>query len=191
MRYLVWSRLHCALGDVLILLGCFWLVALIWRDRRWIAAGRLAPRLLFVALGLAYTAASELLNTRFFLSWAYAPEMPHIFGIGLAPILQWLLIPSVLLFILGPSRALASGLPREGEQGAAAPDREARARGRGRRSIRSVERPFRSKEATSSSTESERFTSVLRSAGCLTSRVYVPSGNPIGATRLGSSHAKR
>jgi YHS domain-containing protein len=128
VRYLVWSRLHCALGDILILLGCFWIVALFWRGRGWIAAGRLAPRLVFVALGLAYTAASELLHTRLFLSWAYAPEMPRIFGVGLAPILQWLIIPSVLLFMLAPSRALASGLPREGEQGAAAPDRGARAR---------------------------------------------------------------
>lgn len=101
LRYLVWSRLHCALGDVLILLGCFWIVALFWRGRGWIAAERLAPRLLFVSLGLTYAAASELLNTRLFLSWAYALEMPRIFGVGLAPILQWLLIPSVLLFILG------------------------------------------------------------------------------------------
>jgi hypothetical protein len=122
--YLIRTRLHCAIGDVLILLGCFWLVALIWRDRRWIASGRLAARLLFVTLGLAYTIGSELLHTRLFLSWAYAPEMPRIFGVGLAPILQWLLIPSVLLFIFGHSRALASGLPREGERGAA-PDRGA------------------------------------------------------------------
>jgi hypothetical protein len=111
-RYLVWSRLHCALGDVLILLVCFWIVALFWRSRGWIATGRFVPRLLFVALGLAYTAVSELLHTRLFLSWDYAPEMPRIFGVGLAPILQWLLIPGVLLFLLGPSRPPASGLQR-------------------------------------------------------------------------------
>lgn len=108
-RYLAWSRLHCTLGDVLILLGCFWLVALMCRDRRWIAAGRLPPRLLFVTLGVAYTMASELLNTRLFLSWAYAPEMPHIFGVGLAPILQWFLIPSALLFILTPRAYVPTG----------------------------------------------------------------------------------
>jgi hypothetical protein len=113
--YLIRTRLHCAIGDVLILLGCYWVVALLWRERRWIATRRLAPRVLFVALGLAYTIASELLHIRFFLTWAYAPEMPRLFGVGLAPIFQWLLIPSVLLFVLRPSRALASGLPREGE----------------------------------------------------------------------------
>jgi hypothetical protein len=102
VSHLVLSRLHCALGDVLILLACFWIVALFWRGRGWITAGRLAPRLLFVVLGLAYTAASELLQTRLFLSWAYAPEMPRIFGVGLAPILQWLVVPGALLFTLGP-----------------------------------------------------------------------------------------
>ena len=109
VRYLVWSRLHCALGDVLILLGCFWVVALMWRDRRWIATGRLAPRLLFVTLGAAYTVASERLNTRLFFSWVYAPEMPRIFGVGLAPILQWFLIPGALLFILMPRPDMPTG----------------------------------------------------------------------------------
>jgi hypothetical protein len=114
VRYLIWSRLHCALGDVLILLGCYWVIALLWRDRRWIAAGRLVPRLLFVTLGVAYTVASELLNTRLFLSWAYAPEMPHIFGVGLAPILQWFLIPSALLFILTSRADVPTGDPKGG-----------------------------------------------------------------------------
>jgi hypothetical protein len=121
VRYLVWSRLHCALGDVVILLGCYWVIALLWRDRRWSATRRLAPRVLFVVLGMAYTIASELLHTRLFVSWAYASEMPRIFGVGLTPILQWLLIPSVLLSILGPSRALASGLLGE-RRGSAPPD---------------------------------------------------------------------
>ena len=112
--YLIRTRLHCAVGDVLILLGCFAVVSLIWRNRHWIASGSVPPRVLFVTLGLGYTAASEVLHARWLKSWTYAPEMPLLFGVGLTPILQWLLIPSVLLFILGPSRALASGLPGEG-----------------------------------------------------------------------------
>ena len=126
--YLIRTRLHCTGGDVLILLGCFAVVSLIWRNRHWIATRSLPPRIFFVTLGLGYTAASEALHTRSLRSWTYAPEMPLLFGVGLAPILQWLLIPSLLLFILGPSRALTSGLPREGVQGAAASDRGAGAR---------------------------------------------------------------
>jgi hypothetical protein len=99
VRYLISSRLHCAIGDVLILLGCYWVIALLWRNRRWSETRRLAPRVLFVALGVAYTIASELAHTRWLRSWGYAPEMPRILGVGLAPILQWLLIPSALLFL--------------------------------------------------------------------------------------------
>lgn len=112
LTYLAWSRLHCTGGDVLILLGCFTAVSLIWRNRSWMAIRGVLPRVLFVTLGLGYTAASEVLHTRWFQSWAYAPDMPVLFGVGLAPVLQWLLIPSALLFILAPSRALAPGLPR-------------------------------------------------------------------------------
>jgi hypothetical protein len=111
--YMIQTRLHCAVGDVLILLSCFAIVSLMWRNRHWIATGSVAPRILFVTLGLGYTIASEVVHTRWLPSWAYAPEMPLLFGVGLAPILQWLLIPSLLLFILGRSRALGDrGLPQ-------------------------------------------------------------------------------
>jgi YHS domain-containing protein len=120
VAYVAWSRLHCTVGDVLILLGCYWVIALLWRDRSWIATRRLAPRVLFVILGMVYTIASELAHTLWLLSWGYAPEMPRIFGVGLAPVLQWLLIPSVLLAILGSSRPPAGGLLRESEQVTAA-----------------------------------------------------------------------
>ena len=99
--YLIRTRLHCATGDVLILLGCYWVIALLWRDRRWSATRRLAPRVLFVVLGVAYTIASELVHTRWLRSWGYAPEMPRVFGIGLGPLLQWLVVPSLLLLVLG------------------------------------------------------------------------------------------
>jgi hypothetical protein len=110
--YLIRTRLHCAASDALILLGCFAVVSLIWRNRHWIATRSVAPRILFVMLGLGYTAASEVLHTRWLPSWTYAPEMPLLFGVGLAPILQWLLVPSVLLWILGlPRGYVPSGGP--------------------------------------------------------------------------------
>jgi hypothetical protein len=103
--YLIRTRLHCAIGDVLILLVCYWVIAILWRDRRWSSTRCLELRVLFVALGVTYTIASKLVHTHWLRSWTYSPEMPRIFGVGLTPILQWLLIPSVLLFILAPSRS--------------------------------------------------------------------------------------
>lgn len=104
--YLIRTRLHCAVGDVLILLGCFAIVSLIWRNRHWIATRSISPRLLFVTLGLGYTVASEVLHTRWLRSWAYAPEMPLLFGIGLTPLLQWVTVPSALLALLGSAKGI-------------------------------------------------------------------------------------
>lgn len=100
-RYLLWSRLHCTVGDVLILLFSFWGVSLLFRNRRWLAQGALAPALLFVAAGFGYTVWSEALNTGLRGAWEYAPAMPRIFGLGLAPLAQWVVVPAALLFVVG------------------------------------------------------------------------------------------
>jgi len=44
---------------------------------------------------------SEWLNTAVRASWAYAPSMPIVplLGVGLAPFLQWLLLPPLVAFI--------------------------------------------------------------------------------------------
>jgi hypothetical protein len=85
---------------VLILLSAFWLTSLVYRSRRWFArSGALAPGL-FVVIGLAYTAWSEWANTSLRDAWQYQPQMPTLFGIGLAPLLQWLVIPPILVLLL-------------------------------------------------------------------------------------------
>lgn len=99
--YLLWTRLHCTAGDVLILLATFSATSLLLRSRSWPDRGSLPAGLLWTGFGLAYTVWSEIHNTQMVRTWAYAPAMPTIFGIGLTPVLQWLIIPPVLLLILG------------------------------------------------------------------------------------------
>ena len=53
-----------------------------------------------VAFGMAYTVISEWYNVYQARNWAYAPAMPLVFGIGLAPLLQWLVVPVATLLIL-------------------------------------------------------------------------------------------
>ena len=53
LLYLLRTRLRCGVGDVLILLGSFSAVSLLWRDRHWTANRRFAPRALFVILASA------------------------------------------------------------------------------------------------------------------------------------------
>ena len=86
-------------GDVVILLVAYALVAAAVRSRRWLAAptgGRVAG---FLAVGLAATAGLELLNVYVLGRWAYGTGMPRVFGVGLAPLLQWMLVPPAVLWL--------------------------------------------------------------------------------------------
>jgi hypothetical protein len=103
--YLLRTRLHCAGGDTLILLFAFGVTSLIFRSRQWLRGGRAGPTVLFVALGFAYTVWSEWFNTQVTHSWQYAESMPRVFGIGVAPLAQWVAIPFLLALILRRSRS--------------------------------------------------------------------------------------
>jgi len=97
---IAFAALHCTFGDVLIGTGAP-LLALIatragspetWRPVR-VAA-------VTVMLAVCYTAFSEWLNVVWRESWAYAPAMPTLpwLGTGVAPLLQWLVVPNAALW---------------------------------------------------------------------------------------------
>jgi hypothetical protein len=89
---IVFNRLHCAGGDALILLTAFWLVSLRW-GRGWMDAGGWAPVGAFLVIGVAYTTYSEYFNVHLVARWAYSQWMPTVAGIGLVPLLQWIVVP--------------------------------------------------------------------------------------------------
>jgi hypothetical protein len=105
LGYLFRTRLHCAGGDTLILLFAFWVTSLIFGSRQWLRDGRRGSTILFVSIGFAYTVWSEWFNTQVTLSWQYAESMPRVFGIGLAPLAQWLAIPVLLALIFRKPRS--------------------------------------------------------------------------------------
>ena len=98
--YILWSRLHCTAGDILILLGAYWITSLMFRTRSWPTDKSYPAFLVFIGCGFIYTAWSEWFNTQMAVTWAYAPSMPLVFGIGASPLTQWLLVPGALVFIL-------------------------------------------------------------------------------------------
>lgn len=100
LSYLLVTRLHCALGDVLILLGSFWVTSLLARSRRWWVPWRPALVVTFLTLGVGYTAYSEWMHTRLWGGWEYGPRMPQLFGLGLTPLLQWLMLPPLTLWLV-------------------------------------------------------------------------------------------
>ncbi|MEO7795630.1 MAG: hypothetical protein ABIV06_12745 [Thermoanaerobaculia bacterium] len=105
LTYLGWTRLHCAVGDVLILMVAFWVTAGAFRDRFWIQERRPGAIALFVMSGLVYTIWSEWWNVAIARNWAYAEAMPTVFGIGVAPLLQWLVVPILAVTLVRRFRA--------------------------------------------------------------------------------------
>lgn len=88
------NRLHCAGVDAWLLLLAFWVVALVW-GRGWLGQRTWRPYGLFLVLGVAYTVVSEHRNVSVLQHWAYSPWMPTVWGIGLVPLLQWLVVPTL------------------------------------------------------------------------------------------------
>ena len=86
-------------GDAVISLASYAMVSMLWRERPWIVRPKKLQVATFVMAGLVITGVSELLSVRVFNRWSYSNLMPEIGGIGLLPLLQWLLIPLALIWL--------------------------------------------------------------------------------------------
>ena len=96
-----WTAIkRCAmatLGDIIIMLIAYWLVALVARSRHWIAAPTVVHLTMFVAVGVTITVVIEELALRglWLGGWGYSPLMPVIpgIGVGLSLLAQWVVLP--------------------------------------------------------------------------------------------------
>ena len=100
--YILYGLAHCTLGDLLIMLTCYWLVALLNRSRYWYRTNILVNGFLYTLLGLGYTIYSEMLNVNIKGTWDYTDLMPVIpvIEIGGMPFMQWVLIPPITLWLM-------------------------------------------------------------------------------------------
>jgi len=91
-------------GDASIMLAAFAVVAISARSSAWVCAPTFRQGAGFVAIGLVVTIAVEIIATRSngVLSWRYAPAMPvtPVFGVGLVPMLMWLVVPLLVLWFV-------------------------------------------------------------------------------------------
>jgi hypothetical protein len=99
---IAFAVLHCTLGDVMIGAASLALALLAGREgpiAHWYWRRIVA---LLLVLGPGYTAFSEALNTTL-LRWTYSDLMPTLkiagIEIGLSPLLQWLLLPPLALYL--------------------------------------------------------------------------------------------
>ena len=91
---------HCTIGDAMIS-GLSLLLALAVAARpEWPLSSARRVWVLTVFMGMGYTVYSEWLNVIVRGSWAYSQLMPvlPLLGTGVAPLLQWLVVPTLALW---------------------------------------------------------------------------------------------
>lgn len=92
---------HCTLGDLMIA-GLTLLLALASSaSPAWPRESARTVWLLAVLLGMGYTIYSEWMNVSVRGAWAYAEAMPRLplIGTGLSPLTQWLVVPTLAIWL--------------------------------------------------------------------------------------------
>jgi hypothetical protein len=123
------SAYHCtlaSLGDVVILLVSFCVIALAARSRSWILHPKIPHVAGFIALGFVITVIIEAVAIQILHRWQYTPAMPTlpILGTGITPILQWLVIPPIIIVLMRRTRRCSGSslLPLLQQQNLNAPE---------------------------------------------------------------------
>lgn len=121
--YTIWSTgtvreqviaiVHCTVGDMIIATLAIVVALVVVADADW-PSHRFWPTAAATLMGgVAYTGLSEWLNTVVRTSWSYSEWMPVLdlfgFRLGLSPILQWIVVPAVAMWLA--TRARMSGRP--------------------------------------------------------------------------------
>ena len=88
-------------GDVGFALTAFWIASLAARRRDWLLRPERLQVLIFVGVGIALTVGFEYYYTNVSLRWTYSDAMPLVppFGTGLSPLMQWLIIPPLVIWL--------------------------------------------------------------------------------------------
>ena len=88
-------------GDVAIMLGAFWLLALLAHSRHWVSGSDSKQVVQFTAIAFVIGIAAEEVAIKPLHSYSYNSRMPivPVLGMGLVPLLQWILLPLAVFFL--------------------------------------------------------------------------------------------
>ncbi len=98
LRAMAWCA-RASGWDVVISAAAYGTAALAARRLRWVEQRTWWHFAIYFAVGLGITIAIE----KWAISvgrWQYKEAMPTIAGIGLAPLLQWIIIPAAIVFVV-------------------------------------------------------------------------------------------
>lgn len=93
--------MHCTAGDLMIAAAALVSALVLVGHRDWPSDAFTRVAVVALVIGVGYTFYSEWLNVVVRKNWAYSNLMPTlpIFGTGVSPLLQWLIVPAVALFL--------------------------------------------------------------------------------------------
>ena len=97
---IVFAAIHCTGGDVLIASATLLAALVLFGNNQWPDQAFAAVTLPMIIFGIGYTVFSEWLNIVIRQSWAYNEAMPvvPVLDVGLSPLLQWIVIPTVAIW---------------------------------------------------------------------------------------------
>jgi hypothetical protein len=90
---------RATLGDVGIALCAFGVPAYVLAGRLWILSPERRQWVTYLGIGIVITIVFEYLAVEVLGRWSYAARMPRLplLGTGLLPILQWIVVPSLVV----------------------------------------------------------------------------------------------
>ena len=111
---------RATLGDAAIMLIAYVSVAVATLDRWWFRAPSRLQMLGFIAVGVIITVVIEHFATQSkdrAWGWRYADIMPTIpiLGVGLTPLLQWILLPPLAIWFVRRQIRAVAGLENSGK----------------------------------------------------------------------------
>jgi hypothetical protein len=108
---------RATVGDVGMALTAFWAACLTAATRGWLLRPRSSQVAIFLGAGIALTIGFEYHAINIGGRWAYSEAMPLVppFGTGLSPLMQWVVIPPVVIW-LSRRHLLGSRAIREAEK---------------------------------------------------------------------------
>ena len=94
-----WTCLQATLGDVAIALVAYGAASAAARSAQWVLRPRSTSMAVYLCAGLGVTVAVEWVSVHRWGRWSYAGGMPRVLGVGLAPLVQWVAVPLLTLWL--------------------------------------------------------------------------------------------
>ena len=107
------TTINCSLaslGDACIMVFAYFVASWAVNDRYWLSSRIRKPVMVFLVTGLVITLVVEYFATSAAWGWKYSAKMPTLLGIGMVPIVMWIVVPLIALGLA--SRSVAHRIER-------------------------------------------------------------------------------